>query len=179
VGLVVAFAGVTLIAYATSDEGSNGDVLGVVLCLVACVSYAVSVVLQKPLLPRLPALDLTFLATVVGTLATLPFLPQLAEDTQAAPTSSVVFLIYLGVFPTAVAFTTYAYALTHLSASTLGLSTYLVPPITVVIAWVTLGETPPPLAYVGGVLCLAGVWWARRRPARERSAVPEEIVDAG
>ncbi|HSV37673.1 MAG TPA: EamA family transporter, partial [Nocardioidaceae bacterium] len=69
------------------------------------------------------------------------------------------------------------FALTHLSASTLGLSTYLVPPITVLIAWVALGETPPPLAYVGGVLCLAGVWWARR-PTRQKLDLTDEIVPA-
>ncbi|HSV41672.1 MAG TPA: DMT family transporter, partial [Nocardioidaceae bacterium] len=154
IGLLVSFAGVTLIGFSTSD-GSNGDLVGVLLCLVSCLAYAVSVVLQKPLLRRLPALELTWIATVVGTLVTLPFLPQLVDEAQQAPVSSVYWLIYLGLFPTALAFTTYAFALTHLSASTLGLSTYLVPPITVLIAWVALGETPPPLAYVGGVLCLA------------------------
>jgi drug/metabolite transporter (DMT)-like permease len=68
------------------------------------------------------------------------------------------------VFPTAIAFTTYAYALTHMSASSLGVTTYLVPPITVLMAWLLLDETPPPLAYVGGALCLVGVALARRRP---------------
>ncbi len=171
VGLLVSFGGVCLIGLATSEGGGGGDLVGVLLCLVSCFAYSISVVLQKPLLARLPALELTFLATVVGALVTLPFLPQLVEDTQAAPTSSVWWLIYLGVFPTALAFTTYAYALGHLSASTMGLSTYLVPPITVLIAWLFLNETPPALAYVGGVLCLAGVWWARR-PVSARTAPP-------
>lgn len=174
VGLLVSFAGVTLIGYSTSD-GSNGDLVGVLLCLLSCLAYAVSVVLQKPLLRSLPALDLTWIATVVGAVVTLPFLPQLVDDAQAAPVSSVYWLIYLGVFPTALAFTTYAFALTHLSASTLGLSTYLVPPITVLIAWVTIGESPPALAYVGGVLCLLGVWWARRPTGARR---PPQSVQA-
>jgi drug/metabolite transporter (DMT)-like permease len=51
-----------------------------------------------------------------------------------------------------------------MTASNLGVTTYLVPPITVVMAWVLLSEVPPPLAYAGGVLCLAGVALARRRP---------------
>jgi drug/metabolite transporter (DMT)-like permease len=73
-------------------------------------------------------------------------------------------VVYLGVFPTAIAFTTYAFALTHMSASSLGVTTYLVPPITVLMAWLLLAETPPALAYVGGALCLVGVALARRRP---------------
>ena len=76
------------------------------------------------------------------------------------------WVVYLGVFPTAIAFTTYAFALTHMSASSLGVTTYLVPPITVVMAWLLLAETPPALAYVGGALCLVGVALARRRPRR-------------
>jgi drug/metabolite transporter (DMT)-like permease len=169
-GLLVAFAGVTLIGLGTSD-GGKGDLVGVLLCLVSCFAYTISVVLQKPMLTRLPALDLTFVASAVGAVVTLPFAPQLIDDARHAPVSSVWWLVYLGVFPTALAFTTYSFALGHLSASTMGLSTYLVPPITVLIAWVFLGETPPALAYAGGVLCLAGVWWARR-PGAPRSPRP-------
>jgi drug/metabolite transporter (DMT)-like permease len=75
-------------------------------------------------------------------------------------------MLYLGVFPTAIAFTTYAYALRHMSASSLGVTTYLVPPITIVLGLIFLGETPPAMAYAGGILALLGVALARRRPRR-------------
>ena len=73
-------------------------------------------------------------------------------------------LIYLGLVPTAVAFCTWAYALAHMSAGSLGVTTYLVPPIAIAVAWPTLGETPPVLALVGGALALIGVSLSRRRP---------------
>jgi drug/metabolite transporter (DMT)-like permease len=63
------------------------------------------------------------------------------------------------VFPTALAFTTWAYAL---SRTTAGATTYLVPPLAVLLGWVILGESPPVLALLGGVLCLAGVVLSRR-----------------
>ena len=78
--------------------------------------------------------------------------------------ADVGWLAYLGVFPTAIAFTTYAFALRHMSAGNLGVTTYLVPPITVLMSWAFLGETPPAVAYAGGVLALLGVAVARRRP---------------
>ena len=68
------------------------------------------------------------------------------------------------MFPTAIAFTTYAFALKHMSASNLGVTTYLVPPITIVMGVVFLGEAPPAMAYVGGALALVGVAVARRKP---------------
>ena len=48
VGLLVAFSGVVLIATSTSDGGDR-DPFGVVLCLVSAAAYAVSLILQKPL----------------------------------------------------------------------------------------------------------------------------------
>ena len=168
-GLAVAFAGVAVIALATSPGGDR-DVLGVLLCLVSAAAYAVSVILQKPLMSRLPALQVTWVACTVGAVACLPFGGSLVRDLGASSGADVAWVVYLGVFPTAVAFTTYAYALTHMDASSLGVTTYLVPPITVVMAWALLSETPPVMAYVGGGLCLAGVALARRRPRSRATA---------
>ena len=49
----------------------------------------------------------------------------------------------------------------------LGVSTYLVPPLTVLLGWLLLNETPTALAIVGGLVCLLGVWVSRRRPKSE------------
>jgi drug/metabolite transporter (DMT)-like permease len=175
IGLGLAFAGVVLIGTADSGSGGSRDLLGVALCLVSAAVYSISVILQKPLVTRLPALHITWLACTVGAVACLPFMGQLVDDTRSAPTSSILWVIYLGVFPTAIAFTTYAYALRHMSASNLGVTTYLVPPITIVMGLVFLGEAPPTIAYAGGVLALLGVAVARRvstRPSALGAARP-------
>lgn len=168
-GLVVALAGVALITLSRSGGGDR-DVRGVLLCLLAAVSYAISLTVQKPLMSRLPAGQVTWLSCTIGLVLCLPFSGDLVREVGDAPTSSVVWLVYLGLFPTAVAFTTYAYALARMDASRLGVTTYLVPVITIVMAWGLLGETPAPLAYVGGGLAMAGVAIARRRPTRVNPA---------
>jgi drug/metabolite transporter (DMT)-like permease len=89
---------------------------------------------------------------------------------NAEPTS-IGWMIYLGLFPTAVAFTTWAFALSRTAAGKLGSTTYLVAPIVIVMAFVILGEVPSWLAIAGGVLCIGGVIVARStglRPARRR-----------
>jgi drug/metabolite transporter (DMT)-like permease len=164
VGLGVAFAGVALIATSTSGHEQR-DPWGVALCLVAAAAYAVSLLLQKPLTARLSAVQITWTACAVGTVACLPFAGQLLDGIGEAPTSDVGWLVFLGLFPTAIAFTTYAYALSHMDAGQLSVTTYLVPPLTVVMSWVALGEVPPTLAYAGGALCLLGVAVTRRRAA--------------
>jgi drug/metabolite transporter (DMT)-like permease len=163
-GLALAFAGVALIATASGSSDGDRSVLGVVLCLVAAVVYSVSLVLQKPLVAHIPAIHVTWLACTVGAVVCLPFVGKLVDDTRSASTSDIWWVVYLGIFPTAIAFTTFAYALRTMSASSLGVTTYLVPPITIVMGWLFLSETPPGMAYVGGVLALVGVAVARRKP---------------
>lgn len=162
IGLAMAFAGVVMIGF-SHPGGHRASLVGVVLCVVCAVVYSVSVILQKPIMARLPAAQVTWLACVVGAICCLPWAPTLLADLRSAPASSIGWLIYLGAFPTAVAFTTYAYALRHMPASRLGVTTYIVPPIAILMGWLLLGEVPPPLAYVGGALALAGVAVARRK----------------
>ncbi len=168
-GSAVAFAGVVLIAAATSSS-PTADVWGAVLCLVAAVAYAVSVIAQKPLLARLPALQVTWVACTIGAVSCLPFVPDLVHDLRAADASTVAWVAYLGLGPTAAAFTTWAYALARTSAGRLGSTTYLVPPMTILLGWLLLGEVPVALAVVGGAVCLVGVAIARHVPRSERAA---------
>lgn len=171
-GSLIAFAGVLVIGTATS--GRTAGTAGVVLCLVAAVGYAVGVVAQKPLLGRLPALEVTWLACTVGAVACLPFTPQLVSEVADARVSTLGWICYLGAFPTAIAFTTWAFALSHTTAGRMGATTYLVPPVAILLAWLLLGESPESLAFAGGALCLVGVAVARRtRPGRRaRAAAP-------
>ncbi len=176
IGLTLAFGGVAMIAFSTSPGGDR-DLIGVALCLLAAAVYAVSLVLQKPLVASLSGVHVTWLACSVGMIACLPFVGDLRSELGDASTASIWWLVYLGVFPTAIAFSTYAYALRHMTASNLGVTTYLVPPITIVMGLVFLGETPPTIAYVGGAVALVGVAVARRRP-RTVTEDPFETVAA-
>jgi len=87
----------------------------------------------------------------------------LAEEVGRASAGALGGLLYLGLVPTALAFSTWGYALARMDAGRLGVTTYLVPPLAVVLAWVLLEEVPAPLALAGGVVCLAGVALSRRR----------------
>ena len=139
-------------------------------------SYAIAVVTQKPLLVDVSALRVTWLACTVGAVCCLPFAGQLVDGVQHAQAQTIWILVYLGALPTALAFTTWAYALARTSAGKLGVTTYLVPPIAILMGWLFLGETPVPLAYAGGVLCLAGVALARRKPKSTTTPPDPQIV---
>jgi drug/metabolite transporter (DMT)-like permease len=157
-GCAIAFGGVVLIGVATSQHGID-SATGALLCIAAAAAYALAVVIQKPLLERTSGLAITFVACAVASVALLPFAPQLADVDHAG---ALAWTVYLGLFPTAIGFTTWAYALKRTSAGRLGAFTYLVPPIAVLLGWILLSESPPALALGGGLLCLAGVAVTRR-----------------
>jgi len=58
---------------------------------------------------------------------------------------------------------TWAFALSRSDAGRLTAVTYLVPPISVLLGWLLLSETPASLAYLGGALSLVWVGLTRRR----------------
>jgi drug/metabolite transporter (DMT)-like permease len=161
-GCGVAFCGAALIAIAVSSHGSS-ELWGAVLCLIAAGSYAAGVVAQKPVLRHAGALPVTWLACTVGAVSMLPWAPQLFSQVGGASAPTIGWTIYLGLGPTAVGFLFWAYALARSNAGRLGSTTYLVPPLVVLIGWLALGEVPPVLALPGGMLCLGGVALARRR----------------
>lgn len=161
VGCAIALSGAAVIGAATSKQGIVPS-WGAVLCVIAALAYAVGVVVQKPVLAYASALQVTFLACAFGALTCLPFAPALARELPQARSSAIGWMIYLGIAPMAVGFMTWAYALKRTTAGRMGSTTYLVPPIAVLLGWIVLGETPPALAFAGGALCLAGVAVARR-----------------
>ena len=160
-GCVVAFAGTAIIGVATSQHGVAAG-WGAGLCIVAAFAYAAAVVVQKPVVGRASAFQVTWIACTVATFACLPLAPILVHDLADADAASIAWTVYLGVFPTAVGFVLWAYALKRTTAGRLGSLTYLAPPVAILLGWALLGETPPVLALAGGALCLGGVILARR-----------------
>ncbi|MEV4948480.1 DMT family transporter [Streptomyces sp. NPDC053755] len=172
-GMAVSFAGAVAVGLSMSGEG-HASVLGVLLCLLAAIAYAGGVVAQKPALAHGSALQVTTFGCLVGAVGCVPFAPQLLDEVGRAPLPATLNMVYLGVFPTALAFTTWAYALARTTAGRMGATTYAVPALVVVMAWVFLGELPGLLTLAGGVLCLAGVAVARSRPK-----APKTVPAAG
>ncbi|MEU9168161.1 DMT family transporter [Streptomyces sp. NPDC048420] len=168
-GMAVSFAGAVTVGLSMSGEGGS-SVLGVVLCLLAAIAYAGGVVAQKPALGSASPLQVTTFGCLTGAVLCLPFAGQLASEAADAPLSASLNMVYLGVFPTALAFTTWAYALARTTASRMGATTYAVPALVVLMSWLFLGEVPGLLTLAGGVLCLAGVAVSRSRTRRGAAA---------
>ncbi|WP_280889765.1 DMT family transporter [Streptomyces sp. LBL] len=176
-GMAVSFSGAVTVGLSMSGGGGS-SVLGVVLCVLAAFGYAGGVVAQKPALGRASVLQVTTFGCLVGAVVCLPFAGQLVQEAADAPVSATLNMVYLGVFPTALAFTTWAYALARTTAGRMGATTYAVPALVVVMSWLALGEVPGLLTLAGGALCLAGVAVSRSRRRAGRTTAPESLPEA-
>ena len=177
-GIAVAFAGRPA-HREWPPARAETDLAGVVLCLLAAVAYAVGVVSQKRMLRRLSGLQVAFTACAIGR-GLLPAVgrrPRRRARARPPPRRSPEWSTSArcprpwrsapGPTPSS-----------RMDAGNLGVTTYLVPPVVVVLGWLLLDEVPPGLAFVGGAMCLsgsacpggargsAGRCGCRRRPAR-------------
>jgi len=158
VGVTVAFAGVVVIGVASSTH--TATTAGVLLCVASAFAYAGGVVAQKVVLRVLTPVQTVFSCAVIGAVVCIPFAPQLVR--QLGPAHAEGWVVYLGLGPTALGFVLWGFALSRTSAGKLAATTYLVPPLSVLLGWMWLGESPASLAYLGGALALAGVALSRR-----------------
>jgi drug/metabolite transporter (DMT)-like permease len=161
IGTAVAFLGVVIIGIGTGGS-VLGAGIGVLWALLAAITYAVGVLFQKPVLARLPNAQVVWLGCVIGMVVCTPFTGELIAGIQSAPVEGLLGMIWLGAIPTALGYTTWSYALSRMPAGQLGVSTYVVPPVTIVLSLILFGEVPAVLAIVGGVIALVGVALSRR-----------------
>ncbi|MGH3328292.1 MAG: DMT family transporter [Streptomycetales bacterium] len=154
-GIGLGFVGAVLIA--VSEGGGLRPSRDAVFVLAAAGCQAAFFVLQKPLLKRYSGFEVTCYATWAGTLFAVPGSADLIGDLPGASASSVAGLLFLGIGPSAVGFTTYAYALARLDVAVAANALYLVPLLAVLLGWLVLGEVPGPLAVLGGLAAIGGV----------------------
>jgi len=178
IGIAISFAGVSLIAI--GEGGGLRFNRGAFLVLVAAVSTGISVVLQKHYLKTYNVTDFSTHLILAGTLFLLPFLPALGTAIRQAPLKPTLAVVYLGVFPAAIAYLTWGYVLKRIPASIAASSLYTPPIFAIAIGWLVLREVPSPLSIIGGGLAFVGVLLVNTRGhARKPVEIPVYAVDRG
>jgi drug/metabolite transporter (DMT)-like permease len=164
-GLAVCCAGTAVTGLAASGTG-RAPWAGVLMCLLAAAGSAGSQVCQKPALRHASALQVTAFGCLTGTAVMAPFAGQLASQLAAAPPGVMLSVLYLGALPTALAFTTWSFALARGTAGQMAAATYTIPALVIGLSWLLLNQLPSLLSCLGGAICLAGAATTRLPRAR-------------
>jgi len=171
-GIAVSFAGVALITLGEGEGGLHFEP-GALLIMVSAVVTAAYFIVSKPLLTRYRPLHFTTYVIWAGTLPMLLWAPSLVRQVPTATIGQTAAVVYLGVFPAALAYLAWSYALARMPASVLSSFLYLSPVLAIAIAFVWIGEVPSLVSLVGGAIAIAGVAMVSARGRLDRMQARE------
>lgn len=164
-GIALACAGALLVVGGEGFSGTRGSVIGAVMIVLNCLSYATYLVLSKPDMARLSAVTVVARMFVVGALLMLPIaaVPLAREEWQDVGTASWIALALSIVFPTVIAYLLQAWALRHADSSAVASYVYVQPVLAAILGAAFFGERLRPVLLVAAAMIFTGVWMAGRR----------------
>jgi len=152
---------------------AGGTTLGNALILANCLSFALFLVLQRPLLEELPPLTVVAWAFLFGGAGVLVIsLPDmLSVPFATVPPATWVGLAYLILIPTAVNYAINTWAIRRSSPGLVATYTTLQPVVATLLGVAFLAESPGWRDLIGFALIIAGLVGVgrRRSPAAGRS----------
>jgi len=154
-GIGVSLVGALIIALGESHGVTLNLAMLLVLFCAACNSFYT--ICNKRLLVRYSPLEISCYAVWIATLFLMIFAPGFGTAVYSASPESTLSGVYLGVFPAALAYVSWGAALHRMPASLAVNFMYLMPAVTMIIAWIWLREPPRLSTIIGGCVAVTGV----------------------
>ena len=155
---LTAATGCILIATAPIITALMASVAGVFWMLGAALAISAYNVIQRLYANGYTSLQITAYSFFTATVMLAGFLPESIRQIESAPLSHVIAVIFLGVFPSALAYLLWAKALSF-AATTSDVTKFmfLTPLLSFVLGYVVISELPGVETWIGGALILSGL----------------------
>lgn len=166
IGLILSMIGV----YAITISGATFELsTDLVALLLIPIFWGAFFILQKPLLGKLKPLEIMSYSIWIGTILFLltshSFIFKLAE----IPKTTHIAVIYLGIFPTVIAYLSWSIVLSRITVSRASSFSYLVPIVTIIVSIFLINEKPSLSLIIGGIFILLGVYFVNASEKKHRS----------
>jgi drug/metabolite transporter (DMT)-like permease len=156
-GIIVGILGTALLFWPHEHLGYQ-QTLGMLAALGGCLSATINLVTMKKYGHKSDPFVLNFFGMGLGTACLLVMSATLEDWHNVVWTrSNVLAIVYLSVFGSVIAFSSYYYLIKKMDATVVSLSTLIIPIVALILGRAFLGETVTPLAVAGIVTILAGV----------------------
>jgi drug/metabolite transporter (DMT)-like permease len=166
VGTCISLCGITLIVIGSGRklEFGSAALIGDLVTLAAAGLWALNTNMQKPLVARLPPLQVTLVMLLIGAVGLSLFsLPAaLAFPWGEIDGIALLCAVASGAFSIGVANAFWTYGVKRLGPGRTSNFQNLVPVLAFVISYFTLHEELVAMHFVGAGVTIAGVWYARR-----------------
>jgi drug/metabolite transporter (DMT)-like permease len=181
-GLLLGVAGVALLMRAEVGAGQAHLLLGCVVILIGTFSWACGVIYARsPALPRDPVARAGMAAmSGAGVLLLVTiFNGEIAHaHISTFSARSAGGLLYLIVFGSIIAFTTYTWLLDHCSPTLVSTHTYANPIVAVLLGWALAGETFNGRVLLAGLITLLAVFLISRGTAPKSGRIARSAEEA-
>ena len=173
VSIVIGFVGTLFIidfkSFFYITEGSGISLIAKLAVIIAALGYMISNIIAYNKLKNINTVSITTFATLFGAIVSIPFMLyfELANPSSinfsSINSSSFISLIYLGLFPTAIAFQ-FRYYITKKSGPIfLSYVAYLIPGFAILWGYLILGEKVALNSILGILLVLIGVYVGQKK----------------
>lgn len=166
IGLGLGISGALVLILAKEKTGNPSEVLfGDILVMLNAISYAVYIVMVKPLMRDYNAMQVLRIIFTLGFLMMLPFCLNDFQQTDWSlfGTKEILTLILIVVGGTFLAYIFNIYGIKILGASAAGAYIYSQPVFAAVISMLFLGEHLAAYKIFAGLLIFAGVYLANKK----------------
>ena len=164
VGLIGTFFIIDFRTFFEFNDGNSIKLIAKIAVILASFGYMVSNIIAYNKLKRLNTLVITTFATLFGAIFSIPFLIYSEFSNQSSISfNSTLAIIYLGLFPTAIAFQ-FRYYITKKSGPVfLSYVAYLIPAFAVLWGFIILNEKINYNSLIGIILILIGVYIGQKK----------------
>ena len=155
-GVAVSFVG--LIVVMVSQTTGLTPNIGVLLFILAAIITSMHSIIQRKITRTYTAIEAITYSIIIATIIMLIYTPNLIREIPGSDLSANIMAIYLGIFPAALAYLSWSWAISKAEKTTyVTVFLYLSPLITSTLAYFWLGETLSAMAILGGILVIAGM----------------------
>lgn len=178
-GILLAVAGAAVMLDSTAFSLADRHTVGNLMVLANCLSYATFLVLQRPVVRRLPWRTVIAWSFLFGSLGILAMAwPDLSAVEFSTLSSTTWWLLgYVVAFPTIFAYATNTWAVHRSTPTLVAVYITLQPLVTAGLARVVLGEPLGLPQVLGFVLIAAGLVRVSTAIARETRGTPTALME--
>ncbi len=152
--------GVTIVGWDALNQLGGNHLLAQFSAMGGCFCYVVAGILIRRI--DIPPIPLAFLALLIGTVVLIPLAILTDGMLTDLPSDAALWaLIYLGVFPTGIAYILRFYLINKVGYSTFSMSVNMIPVFGIFMGYLLLGEQLRPQVLIALALVLLGLHFMR------------------
>jgi drug/metabolite transporter (DMT)-like permease len=156
IAVIIEFTGVSVL---TLMKGIFSINIGLIWLLLASAALSIYNLLQRKLTKTYSAIQTSVISIWFGTIMLMIFLPASVAEIKTAPVIQLLYIAILGIFPSAIAYVTWAYAFSKAQKSSFVTNyMFITPLLTAIMGRLIAKETPDFQTIIGGIIILLGMF---------------------